>query len=537
MSNTVYVRDYVTLPCGDAAPGIRRALEDARERHADVLQFERGVYPLRTWIRHETDQSGHDAGAVMTADKEVLLLIKEMNGFTLRGETDEAGEPASVLAGINTGELHTLLPSVLWCEDCRDLTVEHLRFTRTPQYGSAGRVTSLADGNVTVEVLPGNPCADVMGTHCMNRFSPDGKTLVGESLSYGPGLGIVFHRTGDRTLTLAHAKTAERLEVGDIVTWHQGAKTDFQCFFGRCEGLTLRNLRTDNANGFAMLAYDVHDLTADRVVFKPDGNQHFTAPRDAWKLHKCSGTIRINGLFVEGVRMDGQNVHNNYLFVVGKPAPDELLMEAENAEDRFRPGCGAESVIGFFRDEEPIGEAELKAYRHISSRVENGKNLQRYLFTFTEPIAFDTAGDVTALAACFSPTLYECRNSTFRNIAGAGHLLRTGHVRIENCTYTNLMNPGILMGDEYPTFHEGGHCFDAEIRGCTFENCGFFPRYGTQGCIGIHAYGFHKPVNHDIRITGCTFRNAEIGVDIRTASDVRIDGCRWEHLKQDVVIR
>ncbi len=46
------------------------------------------------------------------------------------------------------------------------------------------------------------------------------------------------------------------------------------------------------------------------MKFKPE--EYFTAPRDAFKLHKCSGKIRISHMYVEGVRMDGQNMHSNF---------------------------------------------------------------------------------------------------------------------------------------------------------------------------------------------------------------------------------
>lgn len=113
------------------------------------------------------------------------------------------------------------------------------------------------------------PCYDGMPTHCMNLFTPDGSRLVGESLSYGPGLGVSWRLTGERRLSLESEKLADRVRVGDMISRHQGAKTDFQCFFGRVKGLTLRDLRTYNANGFAMLAFGCRDILADRAVFKP----------------------------------------------------------------------------------------------------------------------------------------------------------------------------------------------------------------------------------------------------------------------------
>lgn len=517
---------------GDASEAILRALGDAKRMKADGLHIPAGVYELKAPIRHETDQSAHDAGAVQTGFKEVLILLEGFSDFTLCGDIGENGEPSTILAGMNTLELQSMQPSILWCENCRNLTVKNLKFTRAPEFASAGRIEAVRDNRILVRVSEGNPCYDGMGTYCMNRFTPDGKRLNGESLSYGPGLNTTFRLVGERLLELESEKIAGRVEVGDMISWHQGSKTDFQCFFGEIDRLTLCNLRTANANGFAMIAFDVHNLTAERVVFKPEGNQLFCAPRDAWKLHKCSGKIEISGFYVEGVRMDGQNVHNNYLFVKRRLCESELLLEAENARTDFRIG----SDIEFFRRESLIGKARLKSYEHISSLTEGGRNLQIYKFSFDEPLGFEADEDTLALAGCFSPESYNCRDSEFRNVAGAGHLLRASHVHIERCRYTNMMNPGILLGAEFPTHHEGGNCEDIRIDDCEFDNCGFVARYGTIGCIGINSAGFETAVNHDIVITGCRFCNSAVGVDIHTARRVKISGCTYENIGSEAVL-
>ena len=225
------------------------------------------------------------------------------------------------------------------CEYCENLTVMNLKLTRAPEFGSAGRVEEVDGGRIRVRVFDGNVCHDNMGTYCMNRFTPDGTTLNGASLSYGPGLGVNFRLVGDRLLEVESDKLTGRVEKDDILTWHQGSRTDFQCFFGSCTDLTLKNLHTVNSNGFAMLAYDIHNLTADRVVLKPEREgMYFTAPRDAWKLHKCSGKAEISRFCVEGVRMDGQNVHNNYMFIRERLSDTELIIESHNARTNFRVG-------------------------------------------------------------------------------------------------------------------------------------------------------------------------------------------------------
>lgn len=525
----IEIKDYVTLPCEDASEGIRRAFDDAKAQHADEIRFEAGEYPLKMPIPYDTDQTAHDAGAALRSYKEVLLPITGFENFTVRGAVDENGEPATLLAGINTMELHSLQPAILWCEHCKNLTVENLKLTRAPEFGSAGRVEEADGGRIRVRVFDGNMCHDNMGTYCMNRFTPDGTTLNGASLSYGPGLGTTFRLVGDRLLEVCSDKLTGKADVGDILTWHQGSQTDFQCYFGKSSDLTLRNLRTINSNGFAMIAFDVHNLTADRVIFKPEReHMYFTAPRDAWKLHKCSGKVEISRFCVEGVRMDGQNVHNNYIFVRERVSDTVLIAEIRNAQNNFRIG-GERGTFEFFRQEKCIGTAVLQKAEHLGTDASEKSTVQRYRFTFDSlPEGID---DTTlALAMCFSPDLYHCRDSHFRNVAGAGHLLRTAHVRIENCTYTNMMNAGIMLGAEFPTHFEGGNCEDVKITGCSFDNCGFAARYNTVGCVGINSSGFRTAVNHDIEITDCTFRNSAVGVDVHTAYDVRVSGCRYENI-------
>ena len=517
--DTIYVKDYVKLPCEDAAPGVRQALAAAKRAGAKTLRFEAGVYPLLSAVPIESALGGV-TGEPM-AYQNALVPLDGFEGLTLLGEVDESGEPATLLSGINTGELNTLLPSILWAERCRDLTVKNIALTRAPEFASAGEVMRVEGGRTLVRVFDGNPCYDGMGTYCLNRFTSDGR-LNGESLSYGPGLGCTFHLVDERILELDDEKIASRVAAGDILTWHQGAKTDFQCCFCHSENLTLENVRTYNSNGFAMLAYGVHNITARRIAFRPRGNQHFTAPRDAWKLHKCGGRIEIDGMYVEGVRMDGQNVHNNYLFIREILSERVLLMEAvTDACDIFAD----EDRIEFFADEKSVGSVILADWAHIGTEAGEKRHRQLYRFELREKPAFVLETGMIALAASLQAESYWCHDSSFVNIAGAGHLMRAPHVLIERCSYRDTMNPGVMLGAEFPIFYEGGNCYDVCIRDCSFEHCGFYPRYGTVGCIGINSAGFKTDVNHDIAITGCSFSHSDVGVDIHKAWDVRVTDC------------
>ena len=529
MSVTVYVKEFVTLPCEDAFEGIRKAIKFAKEQKASVLEFEAGIYPLKSYIPFETDLTAHDAGAALVPEKEVLMLFEGLENITIRGAVNEDGTPATLFEGYNSMKLHDLLPSVLWLTNCKNVTVENLKFKRTPEFCSAGKVTKVEGDTLFLEVFPGNPCYDNMGTHCMNRFTPDGQ-LNGVSLSYGPGLKENFRLVGDRLLSLTDEDVASRVEAGDILTFHQGAKTDFQCYFGASENLTLKNLHTVNANGFAFLAFDIKNLTVENVKFKPEGNLYFTAPRDAFKLHKCSGNISVNGLYVEGVRMDGQNMHSNFMFPTEQISDKEVVLFSRYAYLDLPENTGMEL---YTKGTELSFEIEKVLCDQTACYYQNNPGYY-YRVTFKESLPELDLSEALFLACAWEPESYVCENSTFINIAGAGHLSRIDHMRIRNCTYTNLMNSGIWLGVEYPTHIEGGNATDIEISDCVFTNCGFASRCGAMGCIGMNSFGFDAYHNRDIRIQNCTFKDSELGLDIQNAVDVYIDNCTFDNVQNKI---
>lgn len=528
MQHTIGVKEFVALPTNDATPGILKAIQKAKQEQASVLEFEAGIYPLKSHNPFKTDLTAHDAGAELLPEKDVHILLCGLKNITLRGAVDKEGNPATVLSADNNLELHSLLPSLLWMTDCENITVENFKFKRDPEFCSAGRVTKIENDTLFLEVFEGNPCYDNMGTHCMNRFTPEGE-LNGESLSYGPGLAEKFRLVGDRLLSLKDEKVASRVETGDIITFHQGAKTDFQCYFGASKNVTLKNLHTVNANGFAFLAFDIRNLTIENVKFKPEGNQYFTAPRDAFKLHKCQGDIFVNQMYIEGVRMDGQNMHSNFLFPVAQKDKNTLVLFSRYAylklPENTEMECyakGEESLFNILsvKNAEP---ATLDAYP--------GYN---YTVTFKESLEGMDISEALFLARAWEPDSYVCENSVFTNIAGAGHLSRIDHMRIRNCTYKNLMNSGIWLGVEFPSHVEGGNATDIEIEGCTFIHCGNTSRCGAKGCIGMNSYQFDAYHNRDIRIRDCIFKDSDIGIDIQNAQDVHIENCTFSGVKNKI---
>lgn len=222
----VFIRDFVHPSAVDSAPGIRAAIQKAIETNADKVIFEGGRYILKSFITIKTEGIVHDAGSQFNDTKDCHITISGSKKLGLEGAVGNEGEPATVLVGYNDCINHSLLPAIIWCEDCDNLTLKNIAFTRGPEYASAGVVIAKTTSSITVEVFKGNACYNGMGTYCMNRFNPITGALVGESVTYGGGAVINWNQIGNNTLMLQDEKVASKVELGDHLSWHQGAQTE-----------------------------------------------------------------------------------------------------------------------------------------------------------------------------------------------------------------------------------------------------------------------------------------------------------------------
>ena len=544
----VYADDFVKDRM-HAASGIQAAIDHARSIQADEVRFGEGTYQLDEWRTIETYSIAHDDGCGDIHEKDVHLLLEGMEGITLKGSCLEDGSPGTILAGSNNLIPDTLLPSILWISGSKNITIRNLAFARNPETASSGKVVAVHGSVLTVEVFKGLPCNDGMGAYCMNRFDLADKSLQGASLTIGFGFDKRFRKTGERLLTLEDDNLAAILRVGDGVSWHQTGKTDFQLFFGDCENIRLDNVRIFNSNSFAVLTEHCRTIRAHRLVLKPREGQLFTGSRDGWKIYRCSGKIMLDECHFEGVRMDGQNVHSNFMVVETILSSRSMLCSCKYAPIPLEAGSEME-----FHD----------GTRIVQNRIENWQITGRYPVVHTKRDSETAGAEVPGVAnyitmyeisfkddfepfvtkgtlmtpGCWEPESYSCKNTVFRNIAGAGQLLRCSDVHIEKCTYENIMNAGILLGAELDTHSEGGHAINIVIKGCKFDNCGFKPRYGRFGgaCIAIKSQGFNDPHNRNVLIEGNTFRNSSIAVEVRDASDVNIRANSYEEIMERYVI-
>ncbi|RAU94715.1 right-handed parallel beta-helix repeat-containing protein [Paenibacillus sp. YN15] len=511
----VLVRDFGAVPDdpADQAAALRAAIAYAAAHGKARVLLEAGRYSLHSFV---VDSDEKHPGWCMRH-----LWLCGAQGLTLEGATDANGRPATVLAGCHAGENEQYLPAILWADRCAGLQLRNLAFTRDPVYSSAGVVVGRGEDYVVVDVFEGNPHKDGMACFCANRFDLQTKALLGESVTYGQGAeaGAVWRSIegGEgRRLRLDSAMVAGQVKIGEGFSWHMGANTEFQVQLKECRDLILDNLHTSSSNGFAMQTECCRNVKASRIRFQPEGNLLFTAPRDAWKMYKCEGVFEIEHMYVEGVRMDGQNMHSTFLLVDRILDDRRLRLWAKWSYAPLRNG----STVSIFAGSEEYRNT-IRSWRPDGQ----GENGHYYWVELAEPvnsIPFTPAAHM--VAACWEPESYTIRSSAFRNIAGCGHIVKHRQVTIEDVDYRNLMNPGILIGAEWTGFFEGGHPGQVTVRRCTFDNCGYTPRCGATGGIGIRTEGLKGFYNKDIVIEDCTFWRVPVGVDVHHAENVRLTG-------------
>lgn len=532
----------------DPAAAIANAVGYAEKHGISMVFLKAGTYRLKAFKNHKTASIAHDDGCGDIDSKDCHILLQNLKGITLKGERNKDGSPATILVGSNSRTPQALLPSILWAEGCRDLTLQDLAFTRDPECAATGVITDVADGSVTIETPNGVPCYDDMPAYCMNRFDPSGKKLLGESLTFGFGFDKRWKKAGTHTLTLRDPRISGMVHVGERLSFHQAGKTDFLLFFGGCKRLSFQNIRICNTNSYAVLTENCDTVTADGLVIKPRGGQLFTGPRDGWKIYRCTGTISVTNCHIEGVRMDGQNVHNNFMILKEVLSPVSAVFACKYAPIPLEKNTGLELYDGTVIVARHITGWEITGRIKKPAIQESGNGAAavvgtQNIFTlyelhFKEPLPSFAKEGTLGVPRCWEPVRYACRDTSFLNIAGAGQLLRCGNAVIEHCSYENIMNAGILLGAELSTHCEGGHATNVVISRCTFTNCGFKPRYETFGCgcIAVKSQGFDGPYNKNITIEDNLFQDSGRALEIRDADGLYARRNRYVRIGERILL-
>ena len=510
-------------------------------KEASELVFGPGVFYFQNTIRYKTFSIAHDEGCGKVEEKEVHLLLEDIHTLTIRGSVDAQGTIKTELVALNDGKPQSLQPSLLWAERCENLQLKDCIVRREPSTVISGCIDAVEPNRVLVS-LPAITARNVP-LYCMNVLEED-RTLHTGSISYGFGDVPIARLLSDGRYSIDDPKVVSVVKKGQLLSAHQAGKTDFLLFFGRCDHLRLENVWIQNANSMALITEQCNTITARNVCIQPKGGSYFTASRDGWKVFRCRGKLDMYNCHIEGVRMDGQNVHSNFLQVAAVPGSDSMLCTCRYAPLSLE--VGSEMAFG---STPPYATRTLRAWELVASEfrlpvqpksmgaapvVGRENRINTYRLVFDSPIKEISYPGSLLRALCWEVESYHCSNSVFSNIAGAGIMLRCSNAIIERNSFLHCMNAGILVGSELATHQECSHVTNLTISENVFEGNGFRARYGNFGCggVAIHSQGFSEPCNQHISILENVFRSSETALDVSCASKVQIAGNTFEQVEK-----
>lgn len=480
----------------------------------------------KTEIFH-TSSIMHDDGCERNEIKEASIRLLNWDNLTIKGSVGPSGEILTKLIVPNDEIEQSLKPSAIWAEECSKLKIENIEFFFSKPLSYFGRVVEKTLDSITIKPSRSD-YPDKCPIYCMNKFING--TLTGKSLTLGFGSYSSMKKKEDGNFGLVDRNISSTVSVGDYLSWHLSGLTDFLLFFGSCDDLVLENIRISEASGFGILTECCHNILAKKVIIKArEGFQ--SVSRDGWKIFRCSGRVEVVSSHIEGTRMDGQNIHSNYL-VIKKIEKNRIEAEMKYAPSKVHSnsflelykGCNVKKVnilssqilMSEFRMTHQEGDDT--AAKAVLDK-ENRYNL--YEFILDEEVDKSYLGAYANLS-CFTVDEYICRDTYFKNIAGCGNLVRSRKAYFENNKYENIMNAGILIGAEWDTHMEAMNPESVEINSCTFINNGFSPRYGTKAMAAIAcvSQGFgSSAVIGKLSVNNCHFYSLDRAIEIRNLKE------------------
>ena len=511
------------------------ALSHCKKIGAKKLVLEKGVYEFH----------------IDNPEKQIAVSIANISDFSIEGNVSEEGSVQTVfLRKYNFKPNLSGLP-ILSVRDCPNFKLQGVAFDNFPQYMSAGEVVSADENGVLIKVFKTLPLFDNTPMYCANVWNAKTRNLkVGvPSLTFG-GKNVEKNLSENtlqivdkqkRWLKLPSKKIATLLEKGDIVSWNFGWR-GHQVLFDRCSNLHVENVETYSAIGFCMQASYCKNIYANNVRFVRKGEQMHVGSRDAWKLYCCSGNVKIENCYFEGVRWDGQNVHGVFAWALKKTSDKKAIFGThQNWHWGVLPSIApVGSKVGLWLDKNKEILLTVKSTKQIMQKdVSKNKCIE---IEFEEDLPNFIPVETLANFYGINIDSYELKNSTFRNIAGTASLIRNDNVKISNCVFDHIMYPAICVGG---AIHEceGVSCKNAIIEKNTFSNCTWQHRHNAIGAVSIALQYCNQtpaqltPMIKNICIRKNKFKACDVAIEAVSVRNLTISENNFENVKSKLIQR
>ena len=525
----VRVADFGAVPDDGKCDmdAINRAIQTALSSGAREVVFEAGTYNLRSTVT--IPGRGHDN----------YIGLFEVSDLALVGRTDREGRPATRLERNVELNNDTKPNYQLDIADSENITVRNFIFTNDPPLGSTGRVIAVDEANdeVMIEVLEGLPAYDGMrcaSAHAWNletgKLKRFGKTPTEATLTIGLNITAFWEAvpgTGARRLKMTGAGFAEKVEIGDGISWHHKATDSLnQTRVMRSRNVVFENIIFPSVSNMGMIAGFNHNLTFRKVRFEPENGNLAVGGRDGLHISMTSGELLIEDCYFKGLRMDPLVIRKSF-GIVEKTNDDGSI--------DVRPGY---SIPQGDRIRFWIGMAPQDLTVANSEQV--GPGTYRYTFSGELPSEVEIGTALSYLTHSLDRGVV--RNSVFEDNFGSAIVNFEENIIVENCVFDNNSYQ-IKYG---PNPVSGGFVRKNVFRNNLLKNTSWIDivRRGQPSTLLIHSISrfFDNPMhNHGIEIYGNTFQNPHgdkeaVAIDVRNVVEVTIRDNRFENFSRNVLV-
>ena len=529
LSDAVFVRDFGAVPGDDKCDmqAVKMAISEAVKTGAKRLVFDAGVYDI----------------FVKDAEK-FVFVIKGAKNLSVEGAASADGTPLTKIVRHYKMAVDIDARAIFQVSECENFRLKNMIFDNSPRYFTAGEVVSNDGKNMLVRIFDGNPLGDGTLLFCSNLWDIKTRNLKhvpsptfgGEGVTKRAGELTVraVPEKGPNVVKISSETVAAHAAVGDGLSWNFGWRGS-QLSFLLCRNLYFENVFTYSSMGFCIFVGQCENIYAKNVRFKAQDNQFHVGSRDAFMISSCSGKVIMDGLYVEGVRWDGQNVNSLLLWPEKILDPHTAVFSNHFRGGRPMPKKG--SKIGFFinPDEEEI--LTVESCEPFEGSPTRPKKL-KIRFKEEMPDTIDAYSTCSLYGQI--PLSYTLLNSTFRNIAGCASLIRQNDVLIKNCVYDNIMYPAICIG---ASLHEdeGPVSRNIRVENSRFISSGWQARHGALGCIGVKLAKTRRLPPHrvpyicNVKILNNSFEDSDIGIDADRVLDFEIRGNTFANVKNPIL--
>jgi endonuclease/exonuclease/phosphatase family metal-dependent hydrolase len=478
---TIVHVDKIGAAAGDGkddGPAIREAIEGLKGQGARRLVFGGGRYDFFPYK--------------VRGRKRPVLAFAGLDGLTVEGQAD------TVLM------FHGIMPALSFSK-CRNVTVRNLTIDWERPPFSVGTVKAVGEKQFDVQIEKQFPVAGGEVVEAFMEYDP--KTRRPQRR------GLDIYRVTESTELIApqvlrlHLTRSVPVKPGMLLVLRHQVYRNNAISFHDSRDVAVENVRIYTAPGMGITGRHTENITVRkvRVEPRPGSDRIMSTTADATHFNSCSGIIRIEDCYFEGMGDDATNVHGMWHRVTE-------VVDAKTVVTECRKGWVLPPAPGHvFELTDPKTILPYGTATVASVKIDRKAKVHRV--TFAEPLPERIApGDMLGNTA-WAPVL-RIKGCVVRHHRARGMLIQTRDAVIEDCRFEGSSGAALHITTDVGYWTESMGTRKVVIRNNVFEGCNYGAAM-TSGVINVFAhlperkYATNPGVHRDLTIEGNTIRNTD----------------------------